>query len=373
MFHIQAYRPSPPESVYAVFDSVLRRDSTLFPALLHPLDLALLYRDSVQFNRYFRAFGRTAPQGKVSAMRTAASVIWGPPPTDKAIVGALIEQPSWVIQGAFSSYQRPEATSDSVLQLFTRVQDVSPRSPPLLSRALAARAHVLAGVGRWREAHVLLDSLRPLDPEKAGGIEAWAVVLGLTPPSFKPVLDSVVKAMPPGPVAVYANAMLHLLKGQVAEGRRLFARTLGSRDSASIPTPIRGLMIAGDGWAALLQGDSVGGIRRMRSGLDLSAAPNEESAFPRLQLALALAARPETRGEGIRWLRYGFENLPLYKPLTYLALGHAYEAAGQRDSAAMAYSRFLRLWDKADPGLQGRVREAREALQELTQERPGAR
>ncbi len=97
---------------------------------------------------------------------------------------------------------------------------------------------------------------------------------------------------------------------------RLLARTLGGRDSASIPAPIRGLMIAGDGWAALLQGDSVGGIRRMRYGLDLSAAPNEESAFPRLQLALALAARPETRAEGIRWLRYGFETLPLYKPLT---------------------------------------------------------
>jgi tetratricopeptide (TPR) repeat protein len=131
-------------------------------------------------------------------------------------------------------------------------------------------------------------------------------------------------------------------------------------------------MIAGDGWAALLQGDSVGGIRRMRSGLDLSAAPNEESAFPRLQLALALAGRPETRAEGIRWLRYGFETLPLYKPLTYLALGQTYEAAGQRDSAAMAYSRFLRLWDKADPELQGRAKEAKQALQELSRERPGS-
>ena len=110
----------------------------------------------------------------------------------------------------------------------------------------------------------------------------------------------------------------------------------------------------------------------MRSGLELSGASNEESAFPRLQLALALAARPETRAEGIRWLRYGFKTLPLYKPLTYLALGHEYEATSQRDSAAMAYGRFLRLWDKADPELQGRVREAKEALQELTGERPGS-
>ena len=55
-----------------------------------------------------------------------------------------------------------------------------------------------------------------------------------------------------------------------------------------------------------------------------------------------------------------------------LAFGPTYQAAGQRDSAAMAYSRFLRFWDKADPKLQGRVREARERLQELTRERPSA-
>jgi hypothetical protein len=259
-----------------------------------------------------------------------------------------------------------------VLEFFTRVQDATPRIPVFLARAIGARAHVLAGTGRWREARVLLDSLRMIEPRKARGIEAWAVVLSLTPPSSRPLLDSVVKAMPPGPEAVYAGAMLRVIKGQVAEGRRMLGREL-TRDSAAIPAPVRGLMIAGEGWAALLQGDSVSGIRRMRAGLDLSAAPNEESAFPRLQLALALAAQPETRVEGIRWLRYGFESLPLYKPLTLLALGHAFEAAGQRDSAAVAYSRFLRLWDKADPDLQARVREARGALQELTRERPGSR
>jgi hypothetical protein len=116
----------------------------------------------------------------------------------------------------------------------------------------------------------------------------------------------------------------------------------------------------------------VGGIRRMREGLDLAAAPNEESVFLRLQLALTLAARPETRAEGIRWLRYGFNPEPLYLPLTFLALGRTYEAVGQRDSAAQAYSRFLRLWDKADPELQGRVREAKEGLHEVSGERPSS-
>ena len=128
--------------------------------------------------------------------------------------------------------------------------------------------------------------------------------------------------------------MVDVLQGRLGEGRRILGRALENRDSASIPEPIRGLMIAGDGWAQLLQGDSVGGISRMRAGLDLSASPNEETAFPRLQLALSLADRGDTRAEGIRWLTYGFDMLPLYKPLTLLALGHAYEAAGVRDSAS---------------------------------------
>lgn len=148
----------------------------------------------------------------------------------------------------------------------------------------------------------------------------------------------------------------------------MLARSLSSRDSASLPETIRGLMIAGDGWAQLLQGDSLGGIRRMMAGLDLAGPPGLEDAFLRFQFALASAARPETRAEGIRWLRYGFDALPLYKPLTLLALGHTYEAAGQRDSAAQFYRRFLRLWDKADPLLQSRVEEARAGLQAVTRE-----
>lgn len=45
--------------------------------------------------------------------------------------------------------------------------------------------------------------------------------------------------------------------------------------------------------------------------------------------------------------------------------GVAAQAVGQRDSA-VAYSRFLRFWDKADPELQGRVREARAGLEQVT-------
>lgn len=159
----------------------------------------------------------------------------------------------------------------------------------------------------------------------------------------------------------------------MSEGRRQLARSLATRDGRFADAPgFPGFMVAADGLGLILQGDSLNGIRRMREGLDSAAAPDlgEETAFLRFQLALALAARPETRGEGIRWLRYGFETSPMYKPLTFLGLGHAYETARQPDTAAYHYRRFLRLWDKADPELQSRVEEARNALGELTRERP---
>lgn len=373
MFHLEPFRPAAPESISAVFDSVLRRDSTLFPALIHPMELGIMYRDSARFARYFPGFARTASSSRVSAIRTTANLVWGPAPTDKAIGAAFAEQGSWLIHAANSAYHWDQATSDSIVQRFARVQRTVPRSPQFLARALALRAQVLAGMGRWREAQVLVDSLKPLDPAKAMGIQAWSMALGLAPVRAH-FLDSLVGAFPPGPQADYAGALLHLFRGQVREGRSRIARALAARDSRLVPLEMRGLMEAVDGWGMLLQGDSVAGIRRLRAGIDTAASPGttEETSFFRFQLGLALAARPETRDEGIRWLKYGFDLQPLFLPLTPLALGHTYETAGDRDSAAQAYTRFLRLWDKADPELQARVREAREALQELTRERPSS-
>jgi len=372
LYHIQGFRPVPPETTAAVFDSVLRRDSMLFPALVHPMELAVLYRDTARFDRYYSIIGRTARPNIVAALKVTRNLVWGAEPSDPELREVLRINPSWLIQAAFAAYQRPYATSDTVLKLFDRVQRLGGANPQFLARGLEVRSHVLAGTGRWREARVLLDSLRSLDQDEVNGIEAWSIVLGLTPESFRGRLDTLVKKMPPGPEAEYAGGLLLIRNGQLAEGRQRLARALASRDS--IPEPVQGLMMAADGLGAVLQGDSTGGLRRMRQGMEVAAAPDvaHESSFLRLQLALVMAARPDTRTEGIRWLRYGFEIMPLYRPLARLALAHAYESAGQRDSAAAEYSRFLRLWDKADPELQGRVREAASGLREVTGERPAS-
>jgi tetratricopeptide (TPR) repeat protein len=372
MFHTKSFRPSAPDSIVAVFDSVLRRDSTLFPALIHPMELGIMYRDSARFGRYFHGFERTAPANRVTAMRTTAHLLWGPPPTDKAIGTAWTEQGSWLIQAANSAFYWDEATSDSIASRYARVQQGGPQTPAFLAGALEARAQVFAGLGRWRDAKVLVDSLARLDLGDALGVQAWAMALGLAPGLSAGFMDSAVAALPAGPEVELAKAIANLLRGQVPEGRRRLARALA--DSARMSSYDRGMMVAADGWGALIQGDTVRGLPRLRSGLDQVAAPGvaAESAFLRLQLALALAGRKATREEGIMYFKYGFDNQPLYLPLLQLALGRTYEAAGQRDSAVAAYRRFLRFWDKADPGLQGRVKEAQAALQELTREQPGS-
>ena len=369
MFHTKSFRPSPPDSITAVFDSVLRRDSTLFPALIHPLELAVMYRDAAQFRRYFPAFAGTAPAGKVRALRTAADLVWGPQPTDKAMGAAFVQQGSWMIQAANSAYNWEEATSDSIVRRFGVVQRAGPRSPEFLVGALEARANMLAGLGRWREAKVLVDSLTPLGRGEAVGVQAWASALGLAPGLAAGFMDSAVAALPPGPEAEFGRVMVQLMRGQVPEGRRRLARALA--DSARMTAYDRGRLVAADGWGTLMQGDTTRGLARLRSGLDQAAAPGvaAETAFLRLQLALAMAAWKETRAEGIGYLRYGFDNQPLYLPLLQLALGRAYEASGQRDSAAVAYGRFLKLWDKADPELQSRVTDTRSSLAEITEER----
>ncbi|MGI9040091.1 MAG: protein kinase domain-containing protein, partial [Gemmatimonadales bacterium] len=372
LFHTRTFRPVAPESISAVFDSVLRRDSTLFPALIHPAELAILYADSARFARYFSTIERAAPPQMVSPLRTAAGFAWGPEPTDKALRTAMALRPTWIITGAFSAFRQEASTSDTVLQRFAKVQRAGPQSAQFVGRALAARTHLLAGLGRWREARVLADSLQRLDPEEAMSVQAWAIASGLAPAAFDGVLDSAVGAVPPGPEAEYARGMLDLLRGRTAQGRRRIGRALVSGDWSQTRPELRGLMVAAGGWGAILQGDSAAGLRRLRSGLEQAAAPgmDDETVFLRFQLALALAAREETRAESIEQLRYGFDMQTLFIPAAQLALGRTYESAGMGDSAAAAYRRFLGFWDGADAELQGRVVGARQALEEVTAERP---
>jgi predicted Zn-dependent protease len=210
----------------------------------------------------------------------------------------------------------------------------------------------------------MASSLFPHDLRRAMIATSFPVLIGLDPRLPQEVAHRLPRRTTP--VASMVRAQFALVRGNAAAARAVLASA--RRDtSAAAPIP-RALLEATEGWVMLVEGDTTVGLARLagalsRPGVMWADAPT----LPiRLQWALAQAARPETRAEGIRRLRHGFTFDPQVLPLTLYALGQAYEADGDRPRAAESYREFLRLWDRADPQLQPLVQRARAALTDET-------
>jgi hypothetical protein len=166
----------------------------------------------------------------------------------------------------------------------------------------------------------------------------------------------------------------------LSQGDALTARNAAEEalvPNAAIDTAVMGgLAKAGLGWADLIEGDTLSGLRKLDEGIEeagYGAFPTMFFATPlRFVRAAALAGRPETRDRGIRQLRYGLYPWDAHDlALRYMPLGQALEESGDLAGAVRAYSRFVRLWENADPELQPRVETARRALERLTAEGAG--
>jgi eukaryotic-like serine/threonine-protein kinase len=372
--HLVEIQPESPDTVLAAFDHVIAGDSTSTPAVVHPLEITMIYRDSARFDRYLRVFARTAPRGRVEAHRLGARLVWGPPPSESDLRVAVATVPHLAFYAVVAAFRDEKATSDSVLDLRRRLFAALPPSLPVRKFEPVDRGSLLVGLGRLHEARALVDTVAALSPGAAAGLLGWPVVLGLVPPSFGGSrLDSLValeKSEESPQMAAYVDAIRAVGQGRPEEAVKRASEAIRAPITTDDSTRSRGMLRAAIGWARLVQGDTAEGISDLRTGLSVTGGPmGAASAFLRFQLALALSADPRTRAEGISHLRYGFNGTAVHLlPLTYLALGRTYEAADKPDSAAIAYGRFIRLWDKADPELQGRVTEAREALARLTAE-----
>ena len=376
LYHLRDIEPNSPDTIIAAFDKVIARDSSLTPAVIHPLELTLMYRDSARFGRYLRLFERTAPPRHAVAHRVAAGLAWGPPPSDSALRAGLASVPYAALNAVVSVYRDETATSDTILARFARAVNALPANSRGRRFEAINRGFALVGFGRLHEVRALVDTVAAISPGAAVGLLGWPILLGIAPRSSgESRLDSLLLRDPdvagnPRMIA-FTEAIKAMARGQTDDAIRKASEGMGLPDASSDSTRNRGMLEATVGWARLVDGDTAAGIAALRSGLAKTGGPNttESTAFLRFQLALALAANSDTRAEGISRLRYGFDAAALYLlPLAHLALGRTYEAAGKTDSAAMAYGRFVRLWDKADPELRGRVTEAREALQRLTAE-----
>jgi tetratricopeptide (TPR) repeat protein len=278
-------------------------------------------------------------------------------------------------------YRWPSLDPEAVLSIIEMLESEVEPGTTNWKEIVSIRALILASLGRLAEARPLFDTLWTLGGprESIAYMGLMPVNAGLADPSYAPGPVEHLLVLPTDPearqIALHRAMLYELTLGRAAEARRLGEEALAA-DSAPRFDFLPSLIEAGFGWADIIEGDTVGGLQRLRSALDEAGYAHGPvlhwSQQLRVALTAALTAYPQTRQEGIRRLRYAhpIDDIVFYGP-QYLALGQALEAEGDVAGAVEAYSHFIRLWDRADPGLQPRVETARRALERLGGEARG--
>lgn len=352
------------------FDRVLALDSTLTPAAIHPLEITIASRDSVNFRRYLAVMKASADPEEAASYELAGDMVWrGVEPDSTG--GGLLARHVGAFYATFGAVAaKPAANGDTLIDMYRRaVAGVFRLAPDsnLRIQGEAGRSLILIATGRFNLAEQMNDSLDRISPQQAGGMRLIPYVLGFAPADYETeFLAQFVKAPINNPFQAVFKALILLNNGEGQRAGRLIDSL--ARDTMSMPPILRGAVIGARGIRKVQMGDTTGAITDLRYGSERVGNGMMFNGGARLQLGAVLAARPATRDEGLRLLRYGFDNDFGLQAIAAFALGRAAEAAGQRDLAIEGYSNFLRWWNKADPSVQGRVTEAKEALARLTAE-----
>jgi len=359
-----------PATLRAPFDSVLARDSSLTPAAIHPLEVAIQMRDRAGYERYQRVIESSGNARENLAYRGAGEMVFGQGAPDTATASAMFRYGGAIVAIGGSLYAG-DPTSDTVEARYERLGQLGrllPAGGQL--QYLTGKGITLAGLGQFAAAQAMFDTLSKLSPDQGYGVLLTPLVLGFAPPGYQPAaLEKVIAAPARSPFQTYVISVLALQRGDREEATRLIDSLLAHQAPNTSPQ-LWALCRAARGWSMIMAGDTAGGTMLLRAGLeDAGAGWNSFLTAPlRLELAAVLLQRPTTREEGRRLLQYGFVTDMGVTPITLFALGRAQEAAGNRTASAEAYREFLRLWDRADSSAQPRVTQAREALKRVTGE-----
>jgi len=380
-FHMQHIAGFELEGLYSGFEQVLERDPSLTPALLHLLQLSLAYDDSARYHRYLDAYeAGMADPSEVELFRRA-TLIWTRPDSLPPEFGAAMEtQPGhlsfWLTQATYAS----DRITPDVLLEFVDSAGEAIEVPDEFGGSAGFlhfwKGEILSSLGRLTEAKASYDSLPKDYPLPGELFSLLPVIAGLADSSYATQAVELISDPPPAPGFAQLFDYFRMLYA-LSQGDALAARSAAQQalvPEAVIDTAVMGgLVKAGFGWADLIDGDTLSGLRKLDEGI-AEAGYGMFTTTPfttplRFVRAAALAARPDTRDRGIRLLRYGLYPWDTdYLALRYLLLGQALEDKGDRAGAIRAYSHFVRLWENADPELQPRVETARRALERLTTE-----
>ncbi|MGD2215856.1 MAG: hypothetical protein PVJ64_03830 [Gemmatimonadales bacterium] len=377
--HAQTYLTFVPDELYGPFDRALDLDPSFSPALLHPLQLAVVYDDSTRYFHYLSQLDETTNPAVAELLRLVSPFVR--PDSLRFEITSLPGDPRYAIQYclllSFTVMHASRLPPEIAVECLELNASTFSQGDPRRTHQNAFRARLLASLGRLAEARAVYDSLWL---EASGGLwELWPVCAGYADSSYAGRAFETLANLPPVGMAQQFAALnfmaYSLSRGDAAAARRwadeaVAARAAAAEDSDSIPR-FSALLMAGRGYAELLEGDTLSGLAKLEAGVE-DAGFTEEFfwVWPfHFALAAAQVERPETRARGVRWLRYA----PAYVHWEYAApsfrlLGQVLEESGDRAGAADAYERFIRLWEHADPELQSQVEAARRALERLAAE-----
>jgi hypothetical protein len=368
-YHGRQIRPMAPNDLREPFDRVLALDSSLAPAAIHPMELAVATGDTALLRRYEAVF-RSA--GSESELNRAALVRRALAGDDSAFV-AMFDTPigtglaTSLMHGRFAD---PNVDPDRLLQSAIALS-LDPPDTPFGFQLRSMGGLMAQALGRTDSAQALI---RSIGPQPNGGdlslfVRAMPVFAGYADSALLAQSSAALRNAPSNSFVGAWRALIAIESGAPREAQTIARNLLANPDT--LQPFMRGVLYGLEGLATVSLGDTTAGMIVVDSALKLIGGANSTGfTFPvQLRYAMLLTSRPATRAEGIRRLKYGFPNTPEMYPILQYYMGRAYESAAQPDSAAAAYGRFLRLWARADTIYQPLVGDARTALERLTGER----
>ena len=359
------------------FDRALSIEPRLATVLVHPLEMSLIFGDSVRFSAYLEQL--EAIGGATQRYLEWKGLMWGDPAAGVRLLASSLEQASpqaWVppLHGILYS---SNIVPDLILAAFDTVSAKLSGDELALTRIESLRVSVLQALGRLAEADQVIDRMAGKDPVLAATMSLRPVLAGVREArdSDGNALRIITDRSHPL-VGAYWSASYDLAVG------RAFAQFTVDEPSDGVAEEsgevYAGLTLALGAWAMMQQGDTASAVSQLRSGLVQAGTqpgllqvgyPINTGAL-RFRLALALTTSPETREEGIRRLQASVPDYEYMAP-SFLLMGRTLELEGRFDDARQAYGHVLRLWNRADPELASHRREAEASLGRLAREDGG--
>jgi tRNA A-37 threonylcarbamoyl transferase component Bud32/TolB-like protein len=329
-FHTRGYRPLPTDSLLAPFDRVIALDSTLTPAAIHPVELAVEARDDLLLRRYSSVLRSAGSLEQADDADVAGRLIGGDVSAYFQMSGSATGS-GVQLASIRALLKTPDITGTQVMSILTAFVDS-------IGQGAAGRQslpiRLAGGLGRIDSAEVLLESYAS-DVSGMAGLPSMASLFGgFADAGALAKVDSQLSASGGGDGFHYfTHALVAYDLGHVGRTRSLVQD--GLAEIGDDPAPwLSSALGALDGLAQIVQGDTTTGLAQVESNLRTAASfITSMTVAVQLRYALILAENDATRDDGINRLRYGFWYSPELLPILDFYLARTYESAGKADSA----------------------------------------